>query len=214
MIEITGAKLRELSPTLTDTARADLYAKVLGDACAAAEIDSPKRLCNFFGQVGEETGGFRSLVESTKYSDKPGRAEFLVKTFSNVHGLAHAHRLIAQGAEAIGNTIYAGKNGNGDITSGDGFRFRGRGFLQITGRANYRVIGRLMKLDLEAQPELLGQPSFAADAAGQYWIANKINVPADADDVGTVTSLVNGGARLHLAERRRWHDQAKTIWQF
>ncbi|MBA2934735.1 glycoside hydrolase family 19 protein [Sphingomonas sp. CGMCC 1.13654] len=211
MVQITAATLITFSPTL-DPSRAALYAAVLTDACQTAAINTAVRLCNFLGQVGEETGGLRSLVESTKYS--LGRGAFLAATFSNVHGIEHANRLIAQGPEAIGNTIYAGKNGNGDVASGDGYRFRGRGFLQITGRANYRAIGKLMNQPLEDQPELLGQPSFAADAAAQYWISRKINVPADADDVSTVTGLVNGGARLHLAERKSWHDHARKIWPY
>ena len=162
------------------------------------------------GQVGEETGGLRSLVESTKYS--PGRAAFLAKTFSNVHGTDHASRLIAGGAETIGNTIYAGKNGNGDVDSGDGFRYRGRGFLQVTGRGNYRMVGKMMDQPVEDSPDMLGEPAFAAQSAARYWKMRGINDAADADDVGMVTQLVNGGARLHLTERRQWHRRARLVW--
>jgi len=209
MITLTGADLKRFSPTL-DAARAELYASVLTTAFEAAEINTNKRLCHFLGQAGEETGGLTSLVESTRYTN----AAFLAKTFSNVHGLDHANRLILLGKEAIGNTIYAGKNGNGDVDSGDGYRFRGRGFLQVTGRSNYKKIGLLTKLPLLDQPELLGQPSHAADSAAAYWKANKINIAADADDVGAVTGLVNGGARLHQAERQKWRDKAKKIWPY
>lgn len=209
MTEITKDHLLTLNRTL-DAARAALFAKVLTDACRTGEIDRNIRLCQFIGQVAVETGGFRALVESTNYKD-PLRLDAL---FRNVQGPDHARRLIAAGPVAIGNTIYAGKNGNGDVASGDGYRFRGRGFLQVTGRANYRTIGKLIGMPLEDQPELLGEPTSAAEAAATYWKVRKINVPADADDVGTVTLLVNGPAKLHLKERGEWKEKAKGVWGY
>ena len=137
---ITADKLLRFSHRLP-APRAALYAAVLTEACAIAGLNSPCRICNFLGQVGEETGGLASLTESTAYRNTEENAAFLAATFRNVHGLEHARRLLAAGPEAIGNTIYALKNGNGDIASGDGYRYRGRGFLQITGRGNYRKIG-------------------------------------------------------------------------
>lgn len=207
---ITGGDLRTLNKFLPEP-RADLYAAVLAaNAWPIASLNSPRRICNFLGQTAEETGGFISLVESTAYKD----ADFLVATFKNVHGLDHANRLITEGAEAIGNTIYAFSNGNGDVASGDGYRFRGRGFLQITGRANYRQIGALVKLPLEDNPDMLANPTTAAIAAATYWKEYNINVAADADDVGTVTQLVNGSSRLHQSQRQQWHDKARQIWTF
>ena len=213
MSDITAGELQRFSQGLLLT-RATLYATVLTDACTMAALDTPRRLCNFLGQVGEETGGLSSLVESTDYHDTDKNAAFLVRTFRNVHGLDHARRLLAAGKEAIGNTIYALKNGNGDVGSGDGYRYRGRGFLQVTGRANYRAIGALVGLPLEEQPDLLAAPSAAAEAAAKYWTLHKINVPCDADDVGVVTQLVNGGGRLHQSQRQAWHDKARQIWPF
>lgn len=194
---------RDLAPE-----RAALFAAVLDDACNQAELTTHRRVCHFLSQVAEETGGLRSLVESTGYKD-PVRLD---RIFSNVQGVDHARRLIAAGPAAIGNTIYAHKNGNGDIASGDGYRFRGRGFLQITGRANYRRVGTITGLDLEKNPEQLGEPGPAAHAAAAYWKARSINKAADADDASTVTLLVNGPARLHLAERKQWLAKAKGIW--
>jgi putative chitinase len=204
---ITGADLRVLNPSLAP-ARADLFASVLGHALAAAGIDTPRRVRHFFAQALQETGALRGLVESTNYTN----AQRLDDMFRNVQGLDHARRLIAAGPEAIGNTIYANKNGNGGVDSGDGFRFRGRGFLQVTGRANYRSIGAVVNMPLEEQPELLGEPDPAAVAAATFWQQRNINSAADADDIGTVTFLVNGPARLHLAERRVWLTKAAAVW--
>jgi putative chitinase len=211
---IESGKLSRMSPRLRDkesgapTARCALYATVLSNAYGIAVLDPGLRLYNFLGQVAEETGGFSSLVESTTYSSP----ERLVKLFSNVHGLDHAKRLIAEGPQATANTIYAGKLGNGDPASGDGWRFRGRGFLQITGRQNYRDIGRLIGLDLEENPEQLAQPAPAARAAALFWLKRNINTPADVDDVGMVTQLVNGGARQGLTERRAWREKAEACF--
>lgn len=212
---IDPQKLSNMSParlqvreTRTATPRCVLFATVLSDARGIAVLDRPLRLYNFLGQVAEETGGFSSLVESTKYSNP----ERLTKLFSNVHGIDHAKRLIAEGQEAIANTIYAGKLGNGDPASGDGWRFRGRGFLQITGRQNYRDFGRLIGMDLEENPEQLAQPAPAARAAALFWLKRNINTPADVDDVGMVTQLVNGGARLGLAERKAWRKKAEECF--
>jgi putative chitinase len=208
-LTLHGSAILELNSRLTQE-RAALLATVLTDASNIAQLESPRRICNFLGQVAEETGGFTSLIESTAYKDP----ERLNSLFKNVQGVEHAKRLIAEGPQAIGNVIYAGKLGNGDVASGDGYRFRGRGFLQITGRANYHRIGEMIGMQLEQHPELLGEPSPAAEAAAKYWSVRKINVPADADDVSTVTFLVNGAARLNLTERKAWHDKAKMVFPF
>jgi putative chitinase len=204
---ITSDLLRGLATTLAPE-RVALFASVLDEALEKADVYTNRRIRHFLAQVMEETGALRGLVESTNYRDP----ERLDQLFLNVQGVDHARRLIAAGPEAIGNTIYANKNGNGGVGSGDGFRYRGRGFLQITGRANYRRIGALVGMPLEDDPDLLGQPVPAAQAAAAYWKARAINVPADADDVSAVTFLVNGPARLHLAERTAWLSKAKAIW--
>lgn len=204
---ITAAQLRQLNPDLQPE-RAALFASVLSRAFEAGDITTPRRCRHFMAQAFVETGGLRSLVESTRYTD-PVRLD---QIFRNVQGVAHAKRLIAAGPEAIGNTIYANKCGNGGVASGDGFRYRGRGFLQVTGRANYREIGQIVAMPLEAKPELLGEPDPAAQAAAVFWKSRAINSAADADDVSTVTLLVNGPARLHLEERRGWLNKAKAVW--
>jgi putative chitinase len=208
MSRISTEQMLKLNPRLPRE-RAALYAEVLSEAAEIAALTTTRRLAHFIGQTAVETGGYTSLVESTRYSN----AARLDKLFRNVQGLGHAQRLIAAGPEAIGNTIYAGKNGNGDVASGDGFRFRGRGFMQVTGRGNYRAIGKITGQPLEEKPEMLGEPDPAAQAAAIYWRERGINKAADADDVSTVTLLVNGPARLHMAERKQWCEKAKGIWK-
>jgi putative chitinase len=205
---IRSEQLRQLNPSLPE-ARAQLFAIVLDKSLVDGDINLPLRIRHFIAQVMTETGGCRGIIESTNYTNP----ERLDQIFNNVQGIEHAKRLIATGPVAIGNTIYANKNGNGGVDSGDGYRYRGRGFLQITGRANYHALGALTGMPLEDNPDLLGEPEPAAHAAALFWRMRKINTPADADDIDMVTQLINGPARLNIAERRAWLAKTRDIWK-
>lgn len=205
--EITSDKLRQLVPDLP-LARALLYADALEAARGIADLKTDLRVAHFMAQIAHESGGLGSLVESTAYTN----AVRLDKLFKNVQGVAHAERLIKAGKEAIGNTIYAYKLGNGGPESGDGYRYRGRGFMMITGRSNYKKMGELAGLPLVDNPELLGKAEPAAQAAAYFWKDRKINLAADVDAVTAVTELVNGPAKLHLAERKAYFAKARQIW--
>ena len=129
-----------------------------------------------------------------------------------MRGQDDAAALIAAGPQAIGNRVYAGRMGNGNADTGDGYRYRGRGFLMITGKTRYAEVERDSGLPLVRHPELLGQAKTAAQAAAAYWLKNNINAAADRDDVGTVTMLVNGAARQGLDDRKQWLGAARRIW--
>ena len=150
------------------------------------------------GQVLIETGGFGFLEENLNYKDPNG----LDSVFSAVHGTDDAKSLIAEGPEAIANRVYANRLGNGDERSGDGWRYRGSGYKQLTGRANFRAIGAIVGLELEAQPELAREPVTAARVAFAYWDACQCSPLADAGDLDAITEKVNGPAKLGLRERR------------
>jgi len=205
---VTPERLKLLAPKIRPEL-ALVYAEALEAALKSGELNKPLRVRHFMAQIAHESGGFRALVESTNYKD-PARLDAL---FRNVQGVAHAQRLIAQGPQAIANTIYANKLGNGGPASGDGFRYRGRGFMMITGRSNYRDMAKLTGMPLEAQPQLLGEAGPAAEAAARFWEARRINLAADRDDIDAVTALVNGPAKLHLAERKAYLAKAATIWK-
>lgn len=190
------------------TGRTAAYAVALEASRRAGEIVGGLRVAHYLAQIGHETAGFHALEENLHYT-KP---DVLDRIFSAVHGSDDAATLIADGAEAIGNRVYAGRMGNGDEDSGDGFRYRGRGFLMITGRTRYAEVQQDSGLPLVGNPELLGEAKTAAQAAAAYWLKNNINAAADRDDIDTVTLLVNGPARQGLDDRRRWLAAARTIW--
>ena len=174
----------------------------------AAELTTERRVRHFMAQIAHETGGFRKLVESTAYSN-PERLDAL---FSNVHGVEHARRLIAEGPSAIACCIYANKLGNGGVESGDGWRYRGRGFLMNTGKDNYRKVEHYSDLPVVEEPDQLGVPEQAAKAATAFWKDNHLNAAADADSADQVTRIVNGKAMEGAARRQGWAEAGKAVW--
>jgi putative chitinase len=203
---ITPARLRLLNSRLP-AAEAAAHAEALETHRRAGGLTTPLRVTHFIAQVMTETAGLSRLCESFCYRD-PARLD---SVFSAVHGVADAKALIGKGAAAIANRVYGGRLGNGDEASGDGWRFRGRGYLQITGRANYRDFGWKIDMDLEAEPQQLEKPGPAAEASARYWLANGINAEADADDVVGVTRRINP-ALAGLDARRLWLSRARPLW--
>lgn len=106
---------------------------------------------------------------------------------------------------------YEGRQDLGNNQAGDGVRYHGRGIFQLTGRANYRCFGKILGIDLEAEPERAKEPGTSLAVAFAYWSERAINAAADVDDVAAVTRLINGG-RNGLAERAHYLEKAKGIW--
>lgn len=135
--------------------------------------------------------------------DTPARvAAFLAQIAHESGGLRYV-REIASGA------AYEGRQDLGNTEPGDGIRFRGRGLIQITGRANYRRCGEALGLDLEALPELLEEPVNASRSAAWFWASRKLNALADAGDFLKITKRINGGTN-GLADREAYHARAKA----
>ncbi len=179
------------------------FAGPLNEACRAFEITTPLRLAHFLAQTAHESALYTVLVENLNYG-----ARGLLATWPSRFDAARAEAYARQ-PERIANYVYADRMGNGPETSGDGWRFRGRGILQVTGRATYRDVGGFLGVDLEADPDLLATPRFAALAAGWYWRSRRINELCDRDDAVAVTEAVNGG-RHGLDERVRLLGVAKA----
>jgi putative chitinase len=166
---------------------AETHAQALEAAREIGDLTTPGRVRHFLAQCAEETGGFQRLVENFNYRS----AEHLDATFSAIRDIGQARALMASGPQAVAAWVYAGRFGNGDARSMDGWSFRGRGYLEITFRDNYRWIGGLIDEPLEAEPERLARPAIAARAAAAYWRARGCNARADRDDVRAVTAAIN-----------------------
>ncbi len=206
MTIITPERLKALSPAIRDD-RAVAYAPALEASLTMGDITSRLRLVHFLAQLAHESAGFRALVENLNY-----RPEVLLATFrSRVQTIEKANELVAAGRDAIAEFVYGNRPALGNVNPGDGAKFIGRGFIMITGRSNYATYAALIGQPLLDQPELLEDPVYAAQGAAAFWKQTGCNSPADADDIETVTRIVNGGTN-GLADRKIWLDKAKTVF--
>ncbi|MFG6462307.1 glycoside hydrolase family 19 protein [Roseateles sp. DXS20W] len=203
---ITAATLKRFAPMCSTP---QIHAAALEAARVKSQVNTPARLACLMGQIAHETAGLTLMVESMNWRDP----ERLDKFYSAVRGIDDAKALIARGQAAIANRVYGGRLGNGDEASGDGWRFRGSGYLQLTGRANYVEIGKLLGLDLVGHPEWVRDPASAARVALQYWDARGCNELADVGDVGGVTRLINGPALAGIADRLSATARAREVWR-
>ncbi|PAW51043.1 glycoside hydrolase family 19 [Pseudomonas moraviensis] len=179
-------------------ATARLWADPLNNACERFQIDTPLRVAAFLAQVGHESGRMSRVVENLNYS-----AEGLQKTWPSMFDAKLAAEY-ARKPERIANAVYNARMGN--TAPGDGWKFRGRGLIQITGKSNYIACGAGLGMDLLTHPELLERPQHAAMSAAWYWDSRFLNALADAGDIQNIGSLINTGRRgrvPHGAEERK-----------
>jgi len=178
--------------------QAKQFAEPLSAACAEYHINTPVRAAAFVAQCAHESLNFTRLEEGLWYRT-PERIRAIWP--ARVPSLADAARLVGQ-PQALANRVYASRNGNGDESSGDGWRFRGRGLIQLTGRANYRKATRTPARDYEAHPELLTQPADACMTAAWFWASTGCNDLADGSQIDAITRTINGPALAGAADRR------------
>lgn len=152
-----------------------------------AELDSIERFGAFIAQVGWESGFFRELVENLNYS-----ADRILFVFSKRVSQGEVAKF-AMNPRALGERVYSNRMGNGPEGSGDGFNFRGRGLIQLTGRRGYELCGKALGVDLVSNPDLLAQPLYAARSAAWFWKDNRLNTFADKGDFRGLTLRINGG---------------------
>lgn len=184
---ITRDQLIAIMPQSGD--RAGAFLDPLNSAMEEFCIDTPARQSAFLAQAAHESAQLRALRENLNYS-----ADRLIEIFRRRFTLADAAAYARQPAR-IANRVYAQRMGNGDEASGDGWRFRGRGIFQVSGRAGYAECSRALYNDeiLIEHPELLEQPDGACRSAGWFWQARELNQWADSGDFKTLTLRINGG---------------------
>lgn len=166
-------------------------------------IDTLLRRSHFVAQIAHESSGFKRMIESLNYS-----AARIAQVFPKLKERAAE---LAHNPEGLGNAAYTNRLGNGDEASGDGFRYRGRGLIQLTGRDNYRAAGVALGLEMIGNASQAAEPEIAVKVALWFWQTRQCNLPADLDDVEMVTHRINGGIN-GLAERRALTERAKTIF--
>lgn len=191
---ITAGLLKYACPSCPAPAE---WAEALHAAATAWNIDTPVRLAYWLANVAHETAGLTRLEENLNYS-KVG----LMTTWPRRFPDPPTAELYARQPERIANRAYALRLGNGDEASGDGWKYRGRGALQVTGRINYRNAGQALGLDLEEAPDLLARLDHGCQAAGWFWGANALHRYADQEDFEGLVRAING-ALNGFTERRQ-----------
>lgn len=175
------------------------YASIFNAKLPAYDITGRKRVASFLAQVGHESAGLTARVENLNYS-----AAGLLKVFPRYFD-AKSAALYARLPERIANRVYASRMGNGSEASGDGWKYRGKGLMQVTGRANHVAFAKWMRMTLEDATAYLLTPEGAVMGAVWFWTAHDLNSLADADRITDMTRVINGGVN-GLAER-------KAIWR-
>jgi putative chitinase len=165
-----------------------LWLEPLNFAMQRFQINTPKRVAAFLGQCAHESAGFTVLAENLNY-----RMEALVqmwpRRFPSLGEAAPYHRQ----PEKIANRAYANRMGNGDEASGDGWLYRGRGVIQLTGKDNYQLASDALRVDIVRNPDMVLQPELAALTAAWFWNKHGLNELADKGDTATITKRINGG---------------------
>lgn len=175
--------------------------KVLSDAAEAAGIPS-EHIPMLLAQTSHESGNFKRLEESFNYS-----AERLHKVFPRSYPTVEAAKADVGNPEAIANKVYGKRLGN--TGEGDGYNYRGRGYIQLTGKSNYAKYGKMIGEDLVAHPERAADPEVAAKLAAAYYKSQVADKGVGADDVTTATKRINGGS-WGLKERKALYDKYKS----
>lgn len=189
MNTLTLEQLKKILPT-NNTLESIL--PYLNDTLIKYNINTPLRISHFLAQVLHESGNLSAVKENLNYS-----AEGLLKTFSKYFNSASAIKYARQ-PEKIANRVYANRMGNSIEGSGDGWKYRGQGYLQTTGKSNYEILSKELNIDFVKNPELLQTPQYAFLSAGSYWNRNNLNQYADQNSLDSVSDKINLG---HLTSK-------------
>lgn len=181
----------------------------IGEGCvanfAAVGLNSGIRIAHFLAQTATETLGFRSLTENLNYS-----AKVLMRVWPSRFPTLGSTAGYVMNPVALANKVYASRLGNGNAASGDGYKYRGRGLIQLTGRNNYAEREAETGILLVSNPELASDPKTSVRIACLYWASRSINIVADEDNVTKVRHKVNGGTH-GLADTKIYLKRAKAF---
>lgn len=198
-IEQLQIAMPRLKRVLSD---AEKFINPLNDALSEFQIINPNRQAMFLAQIAHESNDLSQWSENLNYSSQGLRATWPTRFES-----PDKARALARNPEAIANYVYANRLGNGNEASGDGWKYRGRGPIQLTGRDNYREYGRMLSVDLEVSPDLVATPEVGFRVAGKFWVEGMLNELADDGNMEAfvkITRRINGGLNGLQDRIKRW----------
>jgi putative chitinase len=205
---MTELTLNQLSQLLPKNPYVENWHHALTQLLPDYGIDTPKRIAAFIAQCAHESGGFTTLKENLNY-----RAPTLRKIFPKyfpTDELANEYASKPNKQEAIANKVYASRMGNGDESSGDGWRYCGRGLIQLTGKNNYQAFADSIETPVEDVPAYLATFEGACQSACWFWETNNLNQWADKGDILTLTKRINGGT-IGLEDRIKHYEHALHV---
>lgn len=205
MTELTLAQLKQLIPR---NPHVQHWHNALSKLLPEYEINTPQRIAAFIAQCAHESGGFTAIRENLNY-----RWQTLRKIFPKyfpTDELAQQYASKPNKAEAIANRVYANRMGNGDEASGDGYRYSGRGLIQLTGKENYSWFAASLGITPEEASEYMETFEGAAQSACWFWETNSLNRWADAGDILMLTKKINGGT-IGLEDRIKHYEHALHV---
>ena len=205
-MELTKQQLKQLLPK---NPYIDHWHAVLIQLLPDYEINTPQRMAAFIAQCAHESGSFMVLEENLNYK-APSLRKLFGKYFPTDE-LATAYCSMPNKQQAIANRIYASRMGNGDEHSGDGFRYKGRGLIQLTGKDNYTFFAGSLEISVEEASEYMHTFEGAAQSACWFWETNNLNQYADNNDIVTMTKRINGGT-IGLEDRIKHYEHALHVF--
>jgi putative chitinase len=198
-------KREHLSEIIHGNPYIDQWYHALTEILPEYEINTPQRVAAFLAQCAHESGGFKFLKENLNY-----KAVSLRRVFPKYFPDDAIAARYANNQEAIANRVYGNRMGNGPEESGDGFRYCGRGLIQLTGKDNYSWFAASLDMPVEEVPEYLGTFEGAVQSACWFWESNNLNVQADAGDIKLMTKKINGGF-IGLEDRIKHYNHALHV---
>ena len=198
----------QLAQILPGNPYLDHWCEALNKILPDYDINTPQREAAFLAQCAHESGNFTALQENLNY-----RAVTLRKVFPKyfpTDAIAEQYASQPNKAELIANRVYANRMGNGDEASGDGYRYCGRGLIQLTGKSNYQAFADSIEMNIEDVPAFLETFEGAVQSACWFWESNNLNQYADKDDILTMTKRSNGGT-IGLEDRIKHYEHAKLV---
>lgn len=204
-MELTKDQLKKLLPK---NPYIDYWYNALSQLLPDYEINTPQRIAAFIAQCAHESGNFMILQENLNY--RPATLRKIFPKYFPTDEIANDYCSRPNKQEAIANKVYANRMGNGDEASGDGFRYRGRGLIQLTGKDNYTFFAGSLGISVEEAAEYMGTFEGACQSACFFWEQNKLNQWADKGDIVTLSKRINGGT-IGLEDRIKHYEHALHV---
>lgn len=201
-------KLQQLKQIIPNNPYVEHWHQVLVQLLPDYEINTPQRVASFLAQCAHESGGFTALKENLNY--KPATLRKIFPKYFPTDDIANAYCSMPNKQEAIANRVYANRMGNGDEHSGDGYRYCGRGLIQLTGKDNYTFFAGSIDVSVEEASEYLQTFEGAVQSACWFWESNNLNQYADKGDILTMTKRINGGT-IGLEDRIKHYEHALHV---